>query len=553
MFSSLVFLTVLAVFLGFRAFARSAGEGPRPILQQNGVFPGRMMEGLVHALIADRGYLRADTRIVRVEGSAITIDRDGACGQLVLYPALGFGREADLGGLRALAAREEASPALTLVVIGGGEAFGRQAAQAAAPHRTITIDDAGRVREFRAGFRSAAPRQVVENALDRMASDLKEGSLPAIDFETARTLVSAESLPLAPPEAPFRGRVTTALSVAIVVCFLVEVVISRDALSGDGATLSVVYRMGAIHQPAILAGEWQRLIGGPFLHFGLLHLGMNGWAQWTLGTPIEFLLGSWRFFGLWVGSALGASLTSLAFNETSVAAGASGAIFGLLGAFTTFVFFRKDVLPQPVPRSLRNGVLATLLLNLMISFIPSIDMAAHAGGFLTGGLLALGLGRRSPDSSFAPARRGPINAAVAVLVVLGVGLTSVLDRADLTLRAPVIDSEYRLRELTLPIPAGYSASETRAGNVTTVEADAGPKTPFLVTFKVSDPQNDRQAALQVLKALRPDPVPVKDSDWIALSQSGVQDLRAIEVIVVAPASCRAEAEKLITSLARGIR
>lgn len=553
MFSSLVLLTVLVLFFSFRAFARSSSGRTRPILQQAGVFPGRMMEGLVHALIAERGYLRADTRIVRVEGSSIAMDRDGACGRLVLYPALGFGREADLSGLRALAAREEASRPLTLVVIGGGESFGRQAARAAAPHRTITIDDAGRVREFRGGFRSAAPRQVIENALDRMASDLKEGSFPAIDFETARTLVSAESRPLAPPEAPFRGPVTTALSVAIVACFLVEVAISRDALSGDGATLSVVYRMGAIHQPAILAGEWQRLIGGPFLHFGLLHLGMNGWAQWTLGTPIEFLLGPWRFFGLWVGSALGASLTSLAFNETSVAAGASGAIFGLLGAFTTFVFFRKDVLPQPVPRSLRNGVLATLLLNLMISFIPSIDMAAHAGGFLTGGLLALGLGRRSPDSSLPPARRGPINAAVAVLVVLGVGLTSVLDRADLTLRAPVIDSEYRLRELTLPLPAGYSASETRASKVTTVEADAGPKTPFLVTFKVSDPQNDRQAALQVLKALRPDPVPVKDSDWIALSQSGIQDLRAIEVIVVAPASCRAEAEKLVTALARGIR
>ncbi|MBK5257848.1 MAG: rhomboid family intramembrane serine protease [Vicinamibacteria bacterium] len=553
MLSLFVVLALLATGLGIRALSRVAGSRARPILQQTGITPGRLSEGLLHALIADRGYLRGDTRIEKVEGSAITIVRDGACGRLVLYPVAGFGREADLQGLKALAARSESSPPSTIVVIGGGAAFGKTAARATAPRRTLLIDDDGRIREVRGGFRTAAPRLVIENALDRVAEELKDGAFSSLDPEIARSLVSSAPEPFAKPDRPFRGVVTSALSLAIVLCFLGEVVISRDALSGEGATLSIVYRMGAIHQPAILAGGWQRLIAAPFLHFGLIHLGMNGWAQWTLGTPIEFLLGSRRFLALWLGSALGASLTSLVFNETSVAAGASGAIFGLLGAFTTFVFFRKDVLPQPVPRSLRNGVLATLLLNLGISFIPSIDMAAHAGGFLTGGLLAFGLARRRPKLESGSAGSTQLRLAVAGLVLLGVGLTSAQDRADLTVKAPEVESEYRIRELVLPIPKDYSVVEARTGEVTTVEADRGPAAPFLVTFKVSDPQADRQAALHILRSLRPSPVPVKDTDWIALSQLGVQNLRAIEIIVVAPASCRPEAEKLVSELARKIR
>jgi membrane associated rhomboid family serine protease len=311
--------------------------------------------------------------------------------------------------------------------------------------------------------------------------------------------------------------------------------------------------MGAIHRPAILAGEWQRLLAAPFLHFGFLHLAMNGWAQWSLGAPIEFLIGPWRFFALWIGSALGASLTSLMFNDSSIAAGASGAIFGLLGAFTTFVFFRKDVLPQPVPRPLRNGVLATLLLNLMISFIPSIDMAAHAGGFLTGAVMALGVVRRDRATPALPARMGPLRLAVALVVLMGVGLTSFQERADQTLQLPEIRTEHRIGELRLPIPLGFAVSEKRTSGLTTVEVDGTPASPFSVTYKVSEPQADEAQALRILKTLRSEQAPSGPSDWIALSRLGTQNLRAIEVVVTAPASCRKQAETMGGALAAAIR
>ena len=545
-------LGLLAAFLGLGALSRRRTPRSRPVFRTNDLFAGRLTEGLLHALISDRGYMRQDTRVVGVEGSAVIIERTGACGRLVLCPALGFGRDNDLPVLSAVAARHRSDRATTIVVIGGGEEFGRRAFEATAPVRTLHIDDLGRVREARSRFRSPSPRLVVESALDRMAGDLREGAFPSLDFETVRSLVSDGPPHHLEQARPLRGVVTSALTVAIVLCFAVELLISPDSFTGEGATLTVAYRMGAIYQSAILAGEWQRLIAAPFLHFGFLHLAMNGWAQWSLGAPIEFLIGPWRFLALWVGSALGASLTSLVFNDSSVAAGASGAIFGLLGAFTTFIFFRKDVLPQPVPRPLRNGVLATLLLNLMISFIPGIDMAAHAGGFLTGAILAFGLVGRKPTDR-APSRPGPLRLAVAALVLLGVGSTAVLERADLSTGVPRIGTDHAVAELLLPIPADFAVTQSRTRGLTTVEADGAPGSPFSVTYKVSEPQADEPAARRVLRTLRPEPVAVKDSGWIAVSQLGIQNLRAIEVVVVAPSSCGTQAEKLGADLANRIR
>lgn len=551
MFLPLVVLVLLAGFLGFRLYARFAPARPRPIFAENHIFAGRLTEGLLHALISDRGFMRVDTRLRAFEGSAVVVDRDGACGRLVLYPALGFGGDADLLGLRALAARHAGEGKTTVVVVGGGEDFGHGALDAASPLRALHIGDDGRLLEARRGFRSAAPRLVVESALDRMARDLREGAFPTVDLLTARSLVSPSDESSAPSRrAAFRGVVTTALTAAIALCFALEVAISRDSIRGDGAVLSVVYRMGAIHQPAILAGEWQRLIAAPFLHFGLLHLGMNGWAQWSLGAPLEFLVGPWRFLGLWVGSALGASLTSLVFNETSVSAGASGAIFGLLGAFTTFVFFRKDVLPQPVPRPLRNGVLATLVLNLFISFIPGIDMAAHAGGFVSGALIALGIVRRDRSE---PVRPGPLRFAVAIMVLLGVGVTSVQERAHRATAIPELGEERRIGELRLPIPRGFTVSERRQQGLILVDVDGSPASPYSITYKVSEAQEDEGAALRLLPTLRSPEAPPGPSDWVALSRLGVQGARAIEIVVVAPDSCRAGAEALGAELAKNTR
>ena len=107
--------------------------------------------------------------------------------------------------------------------------------------------------------------------------------------------------------------------------------------------------------------------------------------------------------------------------------------------------------------------------------------------------------------------------------------------------------------MSLPIPEDFTVTESRAKGLTTVEAEGGPASTFSVTYKISEPQADEKAARRVLLSLHPEPVAVKESDWIAVSQAGIQNLRAIEIVVVAPASCSPQAEKLGADLAARVR
>ncbi len=131
---------------------------------------------------------------------------------------------------------------------------------------------------------------------------------------------------------------------------------------------------------AVASGEWWRLLTAPFLHAGLWHVGLNMLALWILGGVVEPLLGRWRFVAVYAVSALGGAVASYAFSSPVVfSVGASGAVFGLLGA--TLVVMRR--LNRDV-----SGVVALLLVNVAIGFaIPSIDWRAHLGGLLAGAVV----------------------------------------------------------------------------------------------------------------------------------------------------------------------
>ena len=278
-----LFLGVLLLNLAPRLFPRRGKR--RPVFRQSGVLPGPLAEGLLHSLITDRGRFRADTHIAGFIGEAPMVERSGGCGRLVLYPAPAHGRESDLDGIKRLAHHGFKGPRPTLVVIGGSAAFGEAAFCASAPLRALHIDDLGQVRERRDRFRSTAPRLAVEAALDDMAGSLREGTLPQIGTELARRLAFEDAA--SPGTARPPALITLSLTAAILLCFALQVATSRDSLWGSGASFAVVYRMGGLYRESILAGEWQRLIAAPFLHFGLVHLAMNGWAQGSslgLGT-----------------------------------------------------------------------------------------------------------------------------------------------------------------------------------------------------------------------------------------------------------------------------
>ena len=132
----------------------------------------------------------------------------------------------------------------------------------------------------------------------------------------------------------------------------------------------------------VVHGEWWRLITAAFLHYGPLHLGMNMFSLFFVGSILEQVVGRWRYVLLYLVSGLAGSAGALVVTPNSPTAGASGAIFGVLGAL--LVLERRG--------NIQTGgqVLGLIILNLVLSFaIPGISIGGHIGGLIGGLLLML--------------------------------------------------------------------------------------------------------------------------------------------------------------------
>ena len=127
-------------------------------------------------------------------------------------------------------------------------------------------------------------------------------------------------------------------------------------------------------------GEWWRLLTAAFLHGGIIHLGFNMLMLWWIGAPLEEAMGHGRFLLLYVVSGLAGSAGALLLSPNAITVGASGAVFGLLGA--AFVLERQA--------GIRGGPAMTIIiLNLALTFlVPRISIGGHLGG-LAGGALAM--------------------------------------------------------------------------------------------------------------------------------------------------------------------
>jgi rhomboid protease GluP len=136
---------------------------------------------------------------------------------------------------------------------------------------------------------------------------------------------------------------------------------------------------GAVH--GVATGEWYRIFTVALVHGGLTHLAFNMWALFVLGNPIERAFGRSRFLAIFFISLVVGSLASLVFlpaNQPSV--GASGALFGLFGAFA--------VTAKKIGADIRS-ILVIIAINFAIDFVlPNIDWHAHLGGLIGGGIAA---------------------------------------------------------------------------------------------------------------------------------------------------------------------
>ncbi|MEI3611706.1 rhomboid family intramembrane serine protease [Pseudogracilibacillus sp. SO30301A] len=155
-------------------------------------------------------------------------------------------------------------------------------------------------------------------------------------------------------------------------------------LNGGSLNIETLIQSGAKYNPAIVEGEWWRIVSSMFLHIGALHLFMNMLALYYLGTVVERIFGTARFVIIYFLAGIGGGLTSFAFN-VHVAAGASGALFGLFGALLFFGIIYKRLFFQTMGKNL----IFILAINLVFGFlVPQIDMGAHVGGLIMGFIAA---------------------------------------------------------------------------------------------------------------------------------------------------------------------
>lgn len=160
--------------------------------------------------------------------------------------------------------------------------------------------------------------------------------------------------------------------------------------AGGTEELWTLLRFGANFRPlTVEAGQWWRLLGSAFLHIGVVHLLVNMYSLKVVGEVLEKFMGNTRYLTLYGLSAVSGSLASVLTGQARVSAGASGAIFGLIGACVVLGYRHRHDIPRPMRQSMVNGMLPALGYNLLFGLsVPGIDNAAHMGGLVAGAALA---------------------------------------------------------------------------------------------------------------------------------------------------------------------
>ena len=171
------------------------------------------------------------------------------------------------------------------------------------------------------------------------------------------------------------SKVTTILIIINIGIFLLE------TMNGGSTNRDVALKYGAQYQPLIRQGQYYRLFTAMFLHFGVYHLLFNMYALSAIGPAVDYVCGPVIFMIVYLGSGLAGNIATMILDEkrgnSSLSAGASGCIFGLLGACFVLAISGYGF-------SMRS-ILTTLLVNLVYGLSSKrINMMSHAGGFVGG-------------------------------------------------------------------------------------------------------------------------------------------------------------------------
>jgi membrane associated rhomboid family serine protease len=175
--------------------------------------------------------------------------------------------------------------------------------------------------------------------------------------------------------------VTYALIAINVVIYAITAAQSKNLM--DNQLGSALFLDWVLWAPAVADGEWWRVLGSGFLHYGPIHLLLNMFALYVVGRDAELVLGRLRYLAVYSASLLGGSAGVMLFSQNSLTAGASGAVYGLFGAITIILLRLRQ---NP------NQMLIIIGINVFISLsLPGISLWGHLGGLAAGTLATLGI------------------------------------------------------------------------------------------------------------------------------------------------------------------
>ena len=211
------------------------------------------------------------------------------------------------------------------------------------------------------------------------------------------------------------GNLATSTLMGInVAVFVIGVILSKGQTLGNNGRSSLLDN-GGLDLFDIQANEFWRLFTSGFLHFGVMHLAFNMFALFQLGRALEAGLGRSRFVGVYLASLLSGSAMVLVmdragFQSGSLTAGASGAVFGLMGCLAWGMRARGISV-------MRSGLGATLLINLFLTLQFGFSFGGHLGGFIGGGICGALMLSARPTVSKQLAKMAPLLVSVASVVI----------------------------------------------------------------------------------------------------------------------------------------
>jgi len=294
------------------------------------------------------------------------------------------------------------------------------------------------------------PRELIDEALEQLSG----ATAVKLSPETTEIVAKVEASPLPPPIRIERASGPWATWGLTASLFVVAAVIAWGV--GPSSDPGVLLRSGAMVRGRIDDGEWWRLVSCIFVHVGAVHLAVNAIGLFFLGRIIEDLFGTARAIAIYGGAGIAGAVASYLASPVGISAGASGAIFGVLGAVFIELTLYRQRYRAAWKRGMWGGLVVVTLAQAGIGFLyPVIDQWAHGAGLLAGVLLGAAL---SPSARWARLGRHAgralaiMFAAFAVTAAVMVARTSLADSLAAAPRA-----RHELGKVAVTTPATWIA------------------------------------------------------------------------------------------------